>query len=344
MKFIPTTATAVEKLKRSAKNLRNETRTSLAVALESIAKSAGYDNWKHVTVCQEQTTSQPKDDVHFPKVLYDFLAQQLRDSPPSSEALDAMKNGLVFAMDVKDADDLNQELRKDLDECESAWIVAATDIWKVLISSKNPESDKCLLDLMQGKELLSTALDDLMNYRFFRYTGAEIPSSFEEAYARVFRRMFFPPLFVWVNGKFVDMDDVREIKLNDEIIFTSNPGEESDQKSVSTTTVTHADLADSRLTSRRPRSGFIPTISISKLASNFYTYDVTYGGQTMSSDAGLTSIRDALSSASDMTGDIEGFEVAYEGIAVGTYTLKSLQSSPESIAKDALATVAPFMN
>ena len=76
MKFIPTTATAVEKLKRSAKNLRNETRTSLAVALESIAKSAGYDNWKHVTVCQEQTTSQPKDDVHFPKVLYDFLAQQ----------------------------------------------------------------------------------------------------------------------------------------------------------------------------------------------------------------------------------------------------------------------------
>ena len=64
----------------------------------------------------------------------------------------------------------------------------------------------------------------------------------------------------------------------------------------------------------------------------------------MSSDAGLTSIRDALSSASDMTGDIEGFEVAYEGIAVGTYTLKSLQSSPESIAKDALATVAPFMN
>jgi len=45
-----------------------------------------------------------------------------------------------------------------------------------------------------------------------------------------------------------------------------------------------------------------------------------------------------------MTGDIEGFEVAYEGIAVGTYTLKSLQSSPESIAKDALATVAPFMN
>ena len=43
------TATAVEKLKRSAKKVRNETGCSLAFALDQVASEAGYPNWKHVT-------------------------------------------------------------------------------------------------------------------------------------------------------------------------------------------------------------------------------------------------------------------------------------------------------
>lgn len=343
MKFIPTTATAVEKLKRSAKNLRKETRTSLAVALESIAKSAGYDNWKHVTVCLEQTASQSKDDTNLPKVISDFLAHQLKDSPPSPEILDAIANGLVFAMDVKDAEELNLDRKSDLDECESVWPVAAADMWKVLVYTKNPENDKCLADFKQGDELLNTALDDLMNYRFFRYTGAEIPSSFEEAYALVFRRMYFPPAFVWVKGKFIDMDNVREIKLDDKVIYSSSPHGLSSQI-ISTETVTLADLAGSTLTSRMTRRGFIPKLSISKVASNLYDYHVTYEGQAMSSDIGFTSISEALYSASKMTGDIEGFQVDYQGIVVGIYAADSLLSSADSVERAALATVAPLMS
>lgn len=341
MKFIPTTATAVEKLKRSAKNLRKETRTSLAVALECIAKTAGYDNWKHVTVCLEQTASPSKDNTHLPKVISDFLAQQLKDSPPRTEVLDAMANGLVFAMDVKDAEELNLDRKSDLDECESIWPVAAANMWKVLVYTKNPENDKCLADFKQDDELLSTALDDLMNYRFFRYTGTEMPSSFEEAYALVFRRMYLPPAFVWVKGKFMDMDNVREIKLDDKVIYSSNPSGVTTQI-VNPAAVTLADLADSKLTSRITRRGFIPKLSITKLSPSLYDYHVTYRGEAMSSDVGLTSISEALSSASDITGDIEGFEVAYQGIVVGTYPVETLRSFPESVARDALATVTPF--
>ena len=41
MEFISTTATAAEKLKRLAKTLRKTTRTSLAVALDAVAKQHG---------------------------------------------------------------------------------------------------------------------------------------------------------------------------------------------------------------------------------------------------------------------------------------------------------------
>ena len=43
------TATAVEKLKRSAKKVRNETGCSLAFALDQVASEAGYPNCKRVT-------------------------------------------------------------------------------------------------------------------------------------------------------------------------------------------------------------------------------------------------------------------------------------------------------
>ncbi len=43
-------ATAFEKLKRLAKNYRNTTGLPLAVALEAVAKNAGYLSWKQVTM------------------------------------------------------------------------------------------------------------------------------------------------------------------------------------------------------------------------------------------------------------------------------------------------------
>ncbi|MCQ2049380.1 replicative DNA helicase [Stutzerimonas stutzeri] len=43
------TATAVEKLKRAAKSLRNASDCNLATALDHVAAQAGYSNWKRVT-------------------------------------------------------------------------------------------------------------------------------------------------------------------------------------------------------------------------------------------------------------------------------------------------------
>ena len=50
-------------------------------------------------------------------------------------------------------------------------------------------------------------------------------------------------------------------------------------------------------------------------------------------DAGFASIREAIEGAADITGDIRGFEVRYEGLTVGTYPLALLQDSAESVAQ-----------
>lgn len=340
MKHIPTTSTAVEKLKRNAKNLRKDTKTSLAVAQDTIAKMAGYDNWKHVTVCMEQTKSLPKQNSRLPQVLADFLAQSIKDAPPSPATVDAMNNGLVFAMDVKDAERL--KLSASIIESESSWAIAATDIWKVLIHAKDYEEDTSLADLQKDDELLSTVQEDLLNYRFFQYVGSNVPTSLEKAYTDIFQHFFFPPVYVWLKGKFIDMQDPVEIKIDDKIIYRSTAG----------TVVTYeASKPELAITQEVPVSlvtqptgiGFIPLISISKLAGSLYECHVTYGGQEMFSDAGFTSINEALTAASDTSGNIEGFTVEYQGIMVGTYPIAFLQSSPESIARDAKATVAPFM-
>lgn len=74
MLHIPTTATAVEKLKREAKAYRNARGCSLTEALEAIAVQAGYRNWKHVTVCAEATPRVQLDSLlparHWPPLTW----------------------------------------------------------------------------------------------------------------------------------------------------------------------------------------------------------------------------------------------------------------------------------
>ncbi|SEM04671.1 hypothetical protein SAMN05518845_11581 [Variovorax sp. YR750] len=58
MAFIHTTATAVEKLKQRAKQLRKASGTTIPLASfqDEVAKQAGYHHWKHVTVCLAKST------------------------------------------------------------------------------------------------------------------------------------------------------------------------------------------------------------------------------------------------------------------------------------------------
>lgn len=205
MEFISTTATATEKLKRLAKTLRKTTGTSLAVALDAAAKQHGYESWKHVIVCLEQTASLSRNKS-LPDSLKDLLDRAAAGNPASVESQKAFAQGFVFAMDVKDAQELS--LTSEYAACDDGWYLAARDLWRGLVHYRDDETGTTLLETQSPEDLASTALDDLQNYRLFRYSGAAAPASLEEAYKQTSQLSFFPPTHIWLGGKFIDIGEV----------------------------------------------------------------------------------------------------------------------------------------
>ena len=88
--------------------------------------------------------------------------------------------------------------------------------------------------------------------------------------------------------------------------------------------------------------GCIASLIIHKLESNNYDFYVSYGSETLYSDAGFTSIEAALAAASEQHGAIVGFEVAYGGIVVGTYLCAELKVNAAEIADLAVERQAVF--
>lgn len=220
MTFIPTTATATEKLKRLAKNHRKGTGTSLAVALDSVAQSSGYLNWKHVTECLHLSKTAPKSRPPLPEVLQEFLAGHTKSTPLSADLKQAFQTGLVFSMDVKEAESML--LSDDIVECSDAWIAAAADIWPVLVHSMDNEDETSLAADLDGEALLDLAIDDLGNLRHFRYCGLHAPETLEQAYALVMNYSFFAPICLWVKGQFIHMNDVSELSVDGKVVYSSH--------------------------------------------------------------------------------------------------------------------------
>jgi hypothetical protein len=223
MEFISTTATAAEKLKRLAKTLRKTTGTSLAVALDAVAKQHGYEHWKHVTVCIDQTANVSRSKP-LPDSLKDLLDRTAARHPASAESQKAFAQGFVFAMDVKDAEDLS--LTSEYAECDDGWYLAARDLWRGLVHYRDDETGTTLFETKSPEDLASTALDDLQNYRLFRYlgTGAAAPTSLEEAYKHTRQLSFFPPTHIWIGGRFIDMGEVPELQMDGKVVFSTTPG------------------------------------------------------------------------------------------------------------------------
>jgi hypothetical protein len=219
LNFIPTTVTATEKLKRLAKIQRKETGSSLAVALDTVAQSSGYINWKHVAGCLQLSKSAPKTLPPLPLTLQNFLVNHARSNSMSTETRQAFQTGLVFSMDAKEAESL--QLSEVIVECDDAWIAAASDIWPLLVHGVDHELDVSLAERLGEEDLLNTAIDDLRNFRHFRYTGVNTPATLEEAFAFIMKHSFFGPLFLWVKGQFINIDDVPEVRVDGRIVYST---------------------------------------------------------------------------------------------------------------------------
>lgn len=341
LQLIPTSATAAEKLKRLAKTQRKGTGSSLAAALDAVAIEHGYTNWKHVTWCKEQGKPAGAAVVSIrplPGLLAQFLNEVIGYEPPAQETKRAFQSGLVFAVDVKNADDV--ALGDDVVACDDGASIAAGDVWTVLVNSKDNETGAPLLQHLDDEALLEVAREDLMNYRFFRYTGAHVPASLDDAFAKVFGRSFFPPMYVWLSGTFIDMGDVPEVRVDGRVVYASISGGDFRSSSSTQQGENPRLLAPQPVTSAWRQDGIIPRLDISKIKSGLYEYVMSYRGNEMDSDAGFSSIREAIESAAEIEGDIRGVEVSYAGLLVGTYSLGKLLSSAEQVAQQAVETAS----
>ncbi|WP_439890927.1 hypothetical protein ACS7SF_17490 [Ralstonia sp. 25C] len=221
MEFISTTATAVQKLKRLAKARSKASNISLTAAREAVAKEHGYAHWKHVTVCLEQTAHLNSNN-RLPELLKNILNQAAKDNPSSPASRRAFGQGFVFALDVKDAEQLSAT--SEYVECEDGWYLAAKDICQELIHCRNDETGTTLFETQSPEDLATTVLDDLENYKFFRYLGEQVPASLEEAYKQIRQVSFFPPTHIWLGGRFIDLAMIPEIKVDGEVVLSTTMG------------------------------------------------------------------------------------------------------------------------
>lgn len=224
MRFIPTTATAADKLKRGAKEQRKKTGVSLGVALDDMARASGYESWKHVTSCVEQTPASREALGPLPDVLARFLEAIARTMPPSETSKQVFAGGLAFALDVKDAEG---GLDDDIVFCDDAWPIAGVDLLRVFAHEKEHEDDLSLAERLaeepDSSELPYEIEDELMNWRLLRYTGPRVFATLDEAFAGVLGGFYFPPSYVWLGGRFFNVRKVPEVRVGGKAVYTTSP-------------------------------------------------------------------------------------------------------------------------
>lgn len=315
MQFIPTTATAAEKLKRQAKTLRKTTGTSLAAALDAVAKQYGYEHWKHVTLCLEQT----KAHKPLPEILANDLQQAAEHDPASPETKSAFAHGFVFAMDVKDA--LELSLTSDYTECQDGWYLAAKYLWPDLVNYRDEETGTTLAETQEPEELLDIAREELHNYRFYRFSGRACPTIFEDAYKCVSQLSFFPPTHIWLQGQFIDIREVPEIQVDGKIVLSNMNG---------------VTVLSSNAAAPRPAKASQPlTFSIDKIEPGLYRVAVHSGGVDVTEPSHYVSIEEAIrETATDVPeGFAEYAQVVYAGISSGTMPIQTMVQTASQIAQ-----------
>lgn len=92
----------------------------------------------------------------------------------------------------------------------------------------------------------------------------------------------------------------------------------------------------------RTGPAIIPRLDVYQLQPGLYELRVSEGSDELFVDEGFSSIEEALRSGTATTGPIKGFEVAYEGLVVGTYLADELRASIARVANQAVALYAAF--
>jgi hypothetical protein len=90
------------------------------------------------------------------------------------------------------------------------------------------------------------------------------------------------------------------------------------------------------------KHGLLAELQVSKLDSQLYGYSVWHGGHVLFEEAGFASVDAALASAAADGADFCGLQVAYQGVAAGTFKPDELLSKSDAVAQLCVENSARF--
>lgn len=213
-----------------ALSLRSGLKTKYGAALEAASRELGFRDWNTASAHGKRTRTVAPPAIGKPRKLtaelLSILDDAAADDPASEDTRLAFERGFVFALDVKDAEQL-RDLREFV-PADDGWHIAARNTWIELVHEADFETGRTLLESLDAAGLQEVAMDDLQNYRLFRFSGTTVPATLSEAYALVSKISFFAPTDMWLGGEFINLSEVPEIRVDGQVVYsTTQPGNDA---------------------------------------------------------------------------------------------------------------------
>lgn len=130
----------------------------------------------------------------FKAQVVDILKKLLAYTPDQETNPDHFGNGCLFAMDDKDALEMNLE-GTGIIHCPPPNAASTLKLLDVFFEENEREDDE------NPKEYVESFVDCLNNLSFFSFKGSTTFNTMEDVLTEVRKHSFWMPLFVFINGK-----------------------------------------------------------------------------------------------------------------------------------------------
>jgi hypothetical protein len=230
------TIPSVYELKGQARALQEELSCKLSLAQQKLASQHGFRDWAALSTASKngkiadqltKSTLNDKQKFELPKEVVDLLRDQRASAKPEISTIQAFETGLLFAFDIKEGQDFrfDEVMMPD----EHAIDICSTDIapvaWNAFMEEYLLEAKVEVTSPIELQKLLhANDIDpveivmDSLSLVFVRYAGEQLPTSFEDAYALSLDRCFWHPIYMWFQGKFINLEDLQEIRVRGTVV------------------------------------------------------------------------------------------------------------------------------
>ncbi|EGV28614.1 plasmid-related protein [Thiorhodococcus drewsii AZ1] len=170
----------LQRLKQRARHIKREQGIPHHEAIEAVARSVHFDNWQQVVVAHEAML-------------------------PTETAA---REGVVFAMDFKDAEVCQGRPIELPDgryvEDELLGLFFEECVYQLARDESDEEDGRPGHEHFSEEELREFVEEALFELVFYRYEGDRLPTSADEIAQQVAGECFFGPQYIWIAGQLQD--------------------------------------------------------------------------------------------------------------------------------------------